>query len=299
MYFYIFDYFLNKDRYAKEVSKISLSLTDLGILGEEARITPVRKTEDLVKEAVRKGYKTIVAVGDDLTAHNIINVIAKLDLEKNIFFGFIPVRYSRIASLLGIPEGNTACQIVSQRKIEEIDLGKINDRFFISSLEAGINTAFIKSKFTQPNSIFSSLKAIMKYSFPRVSLRFDNKFTITTDLLKLSVLNIFNKSKGELKIRTNQKSKIVCNVDPRDKLFDIVIIGRLNKIQLVKYLKDLKEQDLSGIPGVSFFRSNNIEILSDVPLLIMVDGQVIERQKFKVNMSGKKLKIIVGKERKF
>lgn len=297
MYFYIFDYFLNKDRYAKELSKISLSLTDLGILGEEARITPVRKVDDLVKEAVQKGYKTIVAIGDDSTAHNVINAVARLDEE--IYFGFIPVRHSYIASLLGIPEGEAACQVVSQRKLEKIDLGKIDDQFFISSLEAGINTVFVKSKSAWPSSIFSSFGAAMKYSFPRISLKFDDKFTVTTDLLKLLVLNIFNKNKGELKIKTNQKSKIVCSVDPKDNLFDIVVIGKLNKVQLIKYLRDLKEQDLSRIPGVSFFRSNNVEILSDVPLLITIDEQLVERRKVKINMSGKKLKAIVGKERKF
>ena len=50
-------------------------------------------------------------------------------------FGFLPIGpHNTIAEVLGIPIGVEACTILSQRRLEKLDVGLINNRYFVSRL---------------------------------------------------------------------------------------------------------------------------------------------------------------------
>jgi len=131
MYYYIYDSFLNNRRYNNILARIENRLTDLGINGKISRLSMLKNVGQVLKEEVEKGVKTIVIVGDDKTVGQMINVVAGL----NTIIGFIPIGNSQIANLLNIPEGESACDVLSARIIRKIDLGKINDHYFITSVE--------------------------------------------------------------------------------------------------------------------------------------------------------------------
>jgi len=132
MYFYCFDSFLSNKKYQKVLAKIEKRIIDLGIEGKFEHLTILKNLEELIREVIKKGAKTIVAVGNDQTVAQIINTIA----DNDIVLGIIPVgRKNKIAKLLGIPKGELACDVISNRLIENIDLGKINHHYFLTSLK--------------------------------------------------------------------------------------------------------------------------------------------------------------------
>ncbi len=133
MHFYLVDDFVTDRRYEAVLNRIESRLTEIGIHGRIERLTILKNLGELVDEAVRRGAETVVAVGDDRTVSKMVSALA----HHSVPFGFIPVGPSQtIAKSLGIPVGEAACDVLSRRVIEEVDLGKVGDRYFLMSVEA-------------------------------------------------------------------------------------------------------------------------------------------------------------------
>lgn len=131
-YTYIYADYLKTGKYEKMTRAIENRLTDLGIGGRIHRLSQFKNLKEIIEEDARRGVTTVVVVGDDSMVEEAIRVIADL----NISLGIIPMGggEDKIASLLGIPEGAPACDVLSQRIIEQLDLGRINGKIFISRL---------------------------------------------------------------------------------------------------------------------------------------------------------------------
>lgn len=131
MYLYLYDYFLNDKKYNRLLAKIETRLTDLGIGGKIFRLSPLRNVEDLLNDEIKNGIKTIVVVGNDKSFSQVVNVAAKFD----VVLGLIPVGpENKIAKTLGINSPDEACNIIAARITEKIDLGKINNTYFLSNI---------------------------------------------------------------------------------------------------------------------------------------------------------------------
>jgi diacylglycerol kinase family enzyme len=132
MYQYIYDSFLNSPRYFKILRVIENRLTDLDIWGRIDRLSLFKDVREVVKDGIAKGAKTIVAVGNDETFNKVINALPNFDVTV----GLIPVGpKNKIAKILGIPQEDKACDMLSARRVEKIDLGIINDYKFFSCIE--------------------------------------------------------------------------------------------------------------------------------------------------------------------
>ena len=132
MYCYLYDdYIQGNKRFEKELALIENRLTDLGINGKISRLALFRNAEEMIRDEIDKGVTTVVVLGNDDTVRKILNVI----VESQVVFGMIPVGpKNHLAELLGIPEGVAACDILSARRVEKIDVGTINGRKFITGI---------------------------------------------------------------------------------------------------------------------------------------------------------------------
>lgn len=128
-YLYVYDEFIQDRRYEKEVLKIENRLTDLGLAGKIARIGLFKRADELIREEVQRGLKTVVVVGNDATIRKVLDVVA----DEGVAFGIIPLGpENSLAQLLGIPEGVAACDVLSARIVETIDCGIVNGKRFVS-----------------------------------------------------------------------------------------------------------------------------------------------------------------------
>ncbi len=131
MYLYLYDSFLNNKKYNTLLARIETRLTDLGIGGKIFRLSPLRNLAELLSDEIRTGSQTVVVVGNDKTVSQVINVAGKYD----IVLGIIPIGPdNKIARTLGIFSPLEACNVVAARIIEKIDLGKVNDSYFLTNL---------------------------------------------------------------------------------------------------------------------------------------------------------------------
>lgn len=134
MHVYLYDSSLADKKFASTLARIETRLTDLSIGGKIFRLSPLRNLDELLRDEVRIGTKTIIAVGNDKTFGQVINAVAPLDITV----GFIPIgNNNNIAQTLGIPNGEAACNVIAARTIEHVDLGRANNTFFLSSITVG------------------------------------------------------------------------------------------------------------------------------------------------------------------
>ncbi|MBI4714143.1 hypothetical protein HY771_03090 [Candidatus Uhrbacteria bacterium] len=132
MYCYLYDEFIQENkRYERELLDIENRLTDLGIAGKISRLALFRNAEEMIRDEIDRGVKTVVVLGNDDTVRKVLDVIS----ESKIVLGLIPIGpKNELARLLGIPNGVAACDILSARRIEQIDVGTINGRKFITGV---------------------------------------------------------------------------------------------------------------------------------------------------------------------
>ncbi len=136
MHIYVYDSFVNQKKYNKVLFRLETRLTDLGLNGKICRLGVMQSIASILESEIRQGPKTIVAVGNDATIHKVINGLT----DYNIPLGFIPIgqENNSMANSLGIELEELACDVLSRRKIEKLDLGIANQFYFLS--QASITT---------------------------------------------------------------------------------------------------------------------------------------------------------------
>jgi len=131
-YLYVYDKFVQEKKYERDVVRIEQRLADIGIQGKIARLAMFRSAGEVVRDEVKRGAHTVVVVGDDATFHSVMSVVPELP----VVVGFLPVGDScRISEVLGVPKGPEACDILSARLTETLDVGRVNGHYFLTSVQ--------------------------------------------------------------------------------------------------------------------------------------------------------------------
>lgn len=131
MYCYVYDELLQDKRHEREVDLLETRLTDLGIMGKVVRLALFRDAAQVIRDEIRHGITTFVAVGTDQTFKKVLQATA----DTRVTVGYLPIGSSvqPMADLLGVPQGVAACDVLSARLVEEIDVGEVNGRRFLHS----------------------------------------------------------------------------------------------------------------------------------------------------------------------
>jgi len=110
---------------------MEVMLTDFGIAGKILRIQNYTDSKAIIEDEIKRGAKTVVIVGNDATFGQVLSRSATCDCT----FGFLPIGSNNtIAEVLGIPIGLGACAVLSRRRKELLDIGWMNNRYFVSQL---------------------------------------------------------------------------------------------------------------------------------------------------------------------
>ncbi|PIS40979.1 MAG: hypothetical protein COT26_00445 [Candidatus Kerfeldbacteria bacterium CG08_land_8_20_14_0_20_43_14] len=131
MYTFIVESDINNKKFEPELAKIENRLIELDIRGRWEKLTILKSLSETIKDAIQSKSETIVLVGTDKLINNAISTLA----EFKTTIGIIPLgEQTFIAQSLGIPHGISACDTLSARITSSLDLGKVNNRYFLSAL---------------------------------------------------------------------------------------------------------------------------------------------------------------------
>jgi diacylglycerol kinase family enzyme len=259
MHIYIYDHFLSQKKYEKILARIETKITDLGLNGRIIRLGITNSVFDAVENEVRKGAKTIVAVGNDHILSQVLNSMAILEsqhiLNRDLPLGFIPIgnKNNDMPEYLGIGYEENACNILSARRIQKLDLGLANNNFFLSN-------ASISSK----NTIIS----------------IDDEYSIETSAEgKIMIINLPIKTE----LPDNFKSSAI------DGVLELYISNKQSKVINFSNKPKLSQ---------SVFKFKKLVLINkNEPVLI--DDSIKIPSPVEISIAKEKINIIVGKDRKF
>jgi hypothetical protein len=138
MHLYIYDDFLEKNKYTKTINKIETRITDLGLNGKIIRLNNLKNVEGAIWNEIKRGARTLVVVGNDRSFNKILKILLAKEVSyflNKTFLAFIPVETSQVALSLGIKSYTDACNILLARRTENIKVAKANDYYFLSQAE--------------------------------------------------------------------------------------------------------------------------------------------------------------------
>jgi len=256
MYYYLYDSFLSDKKYVQSLAKIENRLIDLGINGKVEKMSVLKSIKEVVEDNVKSGADTIIAVGNDKTFSKVFPIVAA---QSNVTFGYIPIGNGTIAKILGIPATEKACDVLSARIIEKIDIGKVNNHYFFSSVEV-------------PQA-------------KDVSLECNGGHFSISSINNADHIQICNLSYTPI---NTEKHKNICN--PKDGLLEVVFTPK-EKGAFGKDKFTTKKQ--------SVFPIRKIKIRSNDTVSLTADGETVVKTPATVEVLNRKLSIIVGKERSF
>jgi YegS/Rv2252/BmrU family lipid kinase len=155
--------------------------------GDEAR---------LAEEAVRRGFRRIVAVGGDGTWSNVGNAILRTGVPAKL--GLVPGGTGcDLAKTLGIPprDVGACCRIVLEGASRTIDVGRIEDRHFLNIAGFGYDVAVLEDSWSvgylegSALYLYCALRQLGSYRGFALEMEADGRALGSSDLLMLIVAN--------------------------------------------------------------------------------------------------------------
>ena len=236
----------------------------------EIHYTKGKNDATKIAHKYKKDECIIYSVGGDGTLNEVVNGIVG---SKN-YLGIIP-----------IGTGNDFVKCI-KKGVYEVDLGKVNDRYFINIASIGIdamvgyNVENIKKLPVSPKLRYdlSILYTFFTYNYLKVCYKKEIDKTVTL----IAVCN------GRY---YGGKYGIAPNALIDDGLFDIYVADYIPKLRIPKILKKLEKQTHGDSPYISAFTSNKLNIKCKKPTICSVDGEIIKAKEFDFEIIPKAINI--------
>jgi diacylglycerol kinase (ATP) len=133
--------------------------------GYETSCYATRGEYDATEEAERavaRGFDVIIAAGGDGTINEVVNGMAEKPARPAL--GIIPCGTSNdFARAIGVPKSiNRACRIVAEGRRKRVDVGRINNRYFINIAGGGTLTQLTYEVPSKLKTLIGQLAYYMK-----------------------------------------------------------------------------------------------------------------------------------------
>lgn len=239
-------------------------------------IVPFRiSTEQSLEDAfldIDSSYHHILGAGGDGTINQIINIMKKKNLD--IPLAILPVGTANdFAKYIGMPADiGSACDKILDGKIQEIDLGKANDKYFINVFSFGL---FTDVSHKTPTHLKNTIGKLAYYlngikelpSFKKLDIKVtSDEFFYEGNALIFFTFN--GRTAGNINI--SYKSEI------NDGLLDVIIVkGENIRSTLSSLLAFLKLEHLEKPKDIIHFTTSDFTVeYSDSSLESDIDGEV-------------------------
>jgi len=253
------------------------------VSGEAARVTSLRRIEDLVATALSHGCKTLVVVGSDQTLVKVMTLCR----TKDITLAFVPLNSrSESARILGTDSLDQAVATIAKRRVVRMDVAKINDKLFIST----VNFGFLEKQVQKQN--FFGFNAIRTTKPVAIEFRIDDRYTIADRFFAGSIVNTRDTSFCTGDFDTSIGS-------PLDGFLDLVLVSKTSKYQIWKNRKKIFGRCFETLHGSTVVRAKKIKISSQENLGLFISGHPIATAPATVEFVKEKLRMIVGRNRQF
>jgi YegS/Rv2252/BmrU family lipid kinase len=268
--------------------------------------TGERNAANLARIATQKRYDLLVVVGGDGTVNEVVNGLLGFDIPLLV----VPAGNGNdFAKAIGTPKNTKkALDLINQGKVDLVDLGKVNGRFFVNVFGVGFDAKItryaeaLKEKWPlAPNTLLYLIALLRELLIKLEYLHLDVKFP------RKKIFFETMPGKATLVLVANGYScggifKLAPQADIRDGFLDICWIRKTSRLRIFRFIwKGIRGTHI-GLPEV---RKNSagklprttslvISSLENQNIPCQMDGELppVEKE-YRISILPKALKIIV------
>jgi YegS/Rv2252/BmrU family lipid kinase len=261
----------------------------------------------MASDAINRGYRKFIVVGGDGTMNEVVNgcFLQNSCPTTDITLSIITVGTGNDwGRLFGIPlDYDDAIRIIKNGKVHLQDAGIVNyfhgtakeKRYFINIAGLGFDAVVTKRTNIQKEHgrsgktiyLWNLLRSLILYRNTRVEVVIDEK-VIRNEVFTIS-LGIGKYSGGGMMQTPNAITD--------DGLFDITIIRKIGKGEIIMSLKMLYDGTLYEHPKVSGYTGKHILIDSDPLIHLEADGESLGHSPIEFNIIPKSINVICNPEK--
>lgn len=245
-----------------------------------------REAKELAREAARGG-RPIVVVGGDGSVHEVVNGI--LSAGRRVPLGIVAAGSGNDYALntLKLPRDPAAAiEVAFTGRLLDVDAGRMNDKYFANSFSVGLDAdiaaaahSMKKIPFMSGERLYyaSSLRQIL-FGYgrcPWLTLCLDTDEGIGGGQPQHYVLIAVT-----IGPTYGSGFRINPTADLKDGLFDICTIDYAPLMRALKLLPVVQKGEHAGLPEVSFFRARTVQIESQKPVNVELDGETSNGKSF-------------------
>ncbi len=221
-------------------------------------------------EDIEEDYEYILVAGGDGTVDIIVNYMKKNNIDLPL--GILPTGTANdFAKFIGIPSNvEKACEQIINSEVKGVDLGKINDRYFINVASTGLFTDVSqKTDVNLKNTIgklayyVKGIEQLPKFRKLKVNVESEEKVYDGDMYLML----VFNGA-------TAGNFKFAYKADLMDGLLDVIIFKANQITNIVPLLiKLLRGEYLDFDKSIFYFKTSKLRIICDEKIATDIDGE--------------------------
>ncbi|MDY6013105.1 YegS/Rv2252/BmrU family lipid kinase [Clostridium sp.] len=237
------------------------------------KIVPYRiergRAIDEALECIDKSYAYILIAGGDGTVDSVLNAMMKKGIKLPI--AILPVGTANdFGKFIDMPQNVTkACERIVKSKPKPIDIGKINDKYFINVASTGLFTDVSQKTDVHLKNAIGKLAYYIKGleelpNFRKLKVNITSKeYNYNGEMYLLLLFN--GKTAGNLNLATK--------ADAQDGMLDLILFKAVPLIELLPlFLKVLRGDHLDS-EKVVYFKTNDILIECDEDIVTDIDGE--------------------------
>lgn len=215
-------------------------------------------------------YTYVLVAGGDGTVDNVVNAMKEKGIDLPI--GILPTGTANdFAKFIGMSTNmEEACNQILNSKPEKIDIGKINDKYFVNVASTGLFTDVSQKTDVNLKNTIGKLAYYIKgmeqiSNLRKLKVKVQSKEMVYDNYMYLTL--VFNG-------RTAGNFNLAYKSEVDDGLLDVIIIEDVNIPNIINiFIKILKGEHLEDIKGVVYFKTDKVTIYSDENIATDIDGE--------------------------
>ncbi|MFS0820638.1 diacylglycerol kinase [Bacillus sp. 1P02SD] len=220
--------------------------------------------------AVERKYDLVIAAGGDGTINEVVNGLAEQDYRPTL--GIIPVGTTNdFARAIGVPRNiDGACDVIIEGNSVPIDIGRINDKYFINIAGGGRLTELtyevpskLKTMLGQLAYYLKGMEMLPSIRPTEVSVEYDGK--LYEGEIMLFLVSLTNSVGGFEKLAPDSSLN--------DGLFDLLILKKANLADFIKVATLAIRGEHINDPHVIYTKANRVKVNPTEKMQINLDGE--------------------------
>lgn len=231
--------------------------------------------DDAMEETVKscsEDWDIIIACGGDGTVNEVATGIIKGGRQIPVAI-FATGTVNDFATSMKLPTGPKAfCQMIMREDIIDVDLGKVNEGYFVNVLAGGLISDVahqvpveMKTLFGRTAYYMAGLREMPKQMLNPFHIKVESEeYTCEEEVILFLVTN--TSSIGGFK-------GLAPNAEVEDGLLDCIIIRKVEILDVVPVFISLLKGDITTNANVKHFKTKNLKIESKETMQFDMDGE--------------------------